>query len=90
MKNQHTKGEWKINFYDKSVFETPDGRMFLGVQGRQTINVVEANAKLIVKAVNMHDELILQLKNIVEKYKPELLSKDYSDIKKLLQQAEQK
>lgn len=61
-KPQHTQGEWKL---DGMCIDAPDGSLIAEINSEDG-QENQANGERIVKAVNMHDELILFIKNVVK------------------------
>ena len=68
---QHTKGEWKVGSFpfskDLNYVCDSSGHHISCCQigGERTMAHAEANAQRIVKAVNMHDELVEQIKTLL-------------------------
>lgn len=91
----HTKGEWKISFGENRVRDK-DGKLIAICKrdGREKISDEDiANAQRIVKAVNMHDELVESLKDLIERLELDGYDNYNVRIRKakiLLKQAEQK
>jgi len=61
--NKHTQGKWNNDFY---CVRDSNGNIISECDFRDSAKESEANAKLIVKAVNSHYKLIEALKNICE------------------------
>lgn len=96
---QHTQGEWKQTIINSDVIEiTPkdDWKVIARLttfdpsrdKSIQTFEQIEANAQRIVKAVNMHDELVKELKMANELLENRGVT--LASITKLLKQAKQK
>lgn len=71
-KPQHTQGEWKFfkdpngAVYTKNKIKCKCATVAFCVRINVSDKEAEANAKRIVKAVNMHDELVSALKKMVD------------------------
>ncbi len=64
-KTKHTKTPWIYNFNtDPTKYSSHYGYQLLGNKGKESIcyDLNEANAKLIIKAVNNHEELVEALR----------------------------
>ena len=94
---QHTKGKWKLSKYGQ-IYSSNDNLQIAALAGMREAKEAEANAKLIVTAVNNHYKLIEALKNvcdelkIVEQLQVNETGKTYLcliEAKQLLQQIEQ-
>ena len=104
----HTGGEWRVSNkpafdevggspFKKPIFcygaSKPNGSIISHAIGK-TIEEAEANAQRIVKAVNMHDELISMLKRELKSLEEWNGNGNYTfrieEMKDLLKQAEQK
>lgn len=105
---QHTKGELQLGGVDymggfyEVIIHYADGKVFGDGRGK-TPKEAEANAHRIIKAVNMHDELIEELtrvqvtyRDLSEKFasdgdkkRADIYEKESLKLKKLLKQSEQ-
>lgn len=99
---KHTKGDWMAHFSNKKsatiYFEPKATAQILNLEGHAGHDF-QANVNRIVKAVNMHDELIKMLSEIQENIKnseewwmnsPNRGGFDLDKIEQLLKQAEGK
>lgn len=62
--NNHTQGEWKCK--NNKVFSYSEKEPIAIISNYSNDKECEANAKLIVKAVNNHEKLIEALQNIID------------------------
>lgn len=98
---KHTQGEWKVKqdggaLKRRIVCNNIDVADCYSSASGLSQEEAEANARLIVKAVNMHDELVRHLKRCIEAL--ELIGGEtgqsmpltVADAKSLLKQAEQR
>lgn len=89
---QHTQGEWKIN----QMGNIDCGEMRIcnmpSITGKE--EEIKANAQLILRAVNMHDELIAAVKDcyleVIHKAESNLTPELCCKLDQLLKQAEGK
>lgn len=93
---QHTQGEWKVDKLSHKISVSIQGTEMTICSMAETPERV-ANAQRIVKAVNMHDELINGLKKIANCQNSltyysdrKLIESVIEQAKELLKQAEQK
>lgn len=100
-KSQHTKGEWKLNGTQIFISDGYETEVEIAItdfdQSTLGKEVCLANAKRIVKCVNMYDKLIVRLCKADEIYRDQwkrmVLTKaehdEWNRVKELLTQIEQ-
>lgn len=91
---QHTQGEWNVNYTADSVSDLAifsNGCQIAIIEQLVSQEETKANAQRIVKAVNMHDELVEALKRLADAhYNGKAQGANWINASEVLKQAEQK